>query len=563
MKSTVSLSIIAAGIFVLFGSARVQAQTTTLIKPVLMASQSNVVFTDIGGGNVQITFDGVFDFSAIGGGPEAYSATFSYDTSVPPFATPPDPNVGIAFYELHVVNFSIFGSAVTPTFVSVLIQDGAGIFDDFFSVTVLLSGSGLPIPNTSRGLMAIGLNAGAFPGTMFSSTAFPVNLDIFASATGAPTQFAVVSLTVDGTVTPATGGTVMDQVFGASAQVTFPAGILTAVTQVAIDVFESPLLVATPTGFVGPGTRFVDITLIPQPSFPLPAPGLTVVLPLMNAMIPGDRIDLFRVDPATIENNSRATLVPALDVAGQPVVGTVDSGGLSATFNGVAHLSIAVGLVPVQAADLEIDKSEDPDNVLLGQNVTYTIEVENEGPGNATNVTIKDTLPRSLTSISAPGCGISGHTVTCIIPNLANHHDVTRTITAKTTVAGKISNTAKVTANEPDPDLSNNTDRADTAVVVGVLGVTSVSLRPSTIKGGNDVTGTVTLVAKAPSNIVVRLSSSNDSVAKPAVSSVTINKDQTSKTFTIKTFKVGSTKTVKIKASANGTSKEATLTVTH
>ncbi|HKZ79572.1 MAG TPA: hypothetical protein VJ124_14950 [Pyrinomonadaceae bacterium] len=161
-------------------------------------------------------------------------------------------------------------------------------------------------------------------------------------AAGFPTELIVVqpSLLVDGTVAPTTGGTVMDQVFGARAQVTFPPGVLSATTQVAIDVFESPLSLPTPSGFTGPGTRFVNINLTPQPAFPLPPPGLTVVLPLTNVMIPGDRIDLFRVDPAT------GNLVPALDVAGQPVVGTVDAGGLSATFTGVAGLSIVVGLVP-------------------------------------------------------------------------------------------------------------------------------------------------------------------------------------------------------------------------
>ena len=58
--------------------------------------------------------------------------------------------------------------------------------------------------------------------------------------------------------------------------------------------------------------------------------------------------------------------------------------------------------------------------------------------------------------------------------------------------------------------------------------------------------------APAPSNTVVTLSSSNESVAKPAVSSMTIIAGQTSKTFTVKTFAVSSPKTVKIKATAHG-----------
>lgn len=213
-------------------------------------------------------------------------------------------------------------------------------------------------------------------------------------------------------------------------------------------------------------------------------------------------------------------------------------------------------------ADLDIDKSTA--TVLLGSNVTYKIEVDNDGPGNATGVTVT-TLPTHVTFVSAssPDCTHSGPTVTCTIGNLANHQKVTRTNVAQTMAAGKISNTATFTANEPDPKLSNNTARADTTIETGAMGVASVSLRPSTVKGGNDVIGTGTLTAKVPSNIVISLSSSNTSVAKPAMSSVTTNAGQTSKTFTVKTFKVSRDKTVKIRATANGTSKEATLAVTH
>jgi hypothetical protein len=74
---------------------------------------------------------------------------------------------------------------------------------------------------------------------------------------------------------------------------------------------------------------------------PLPAPGLTIVLPLANVMTPGSVLALYRVDPAT------GNLVPALDTGGLPVTGIVDAPhGLSATFSGVASLSTVVGLIP-------------------------------------------------------------------------------------------------------------------------------------------------------------------------------------------------------------------------
>jgi uncharacterized repeat protein (TIGR01451 family) len=200
--------------------------------------------------------------------------------------------------------------------------------------------------------------------------------------------------------------------------------------------------------------------------------------------------------------------------------------------------------------------------VLLGSNITYRLEVENNGPATATNVIVTDPLPVNVDFVSAStGCAYNpgNRTVTCTIATLANGQKAKWTIIGHPTVAGSFTNTATVTADQPDPKPGNNTDHASTRVVIGVV---SLSLNPNPVKGGNNVTGTVTLSAPVSGSVVVNLSSSNTSVAKPAVSSITVTSGTTG-TFTVKTFAVSSKKTVKIKAAANGTSKEATLTVNH
>lgn len=162
------------------------------------------------------------------------------------------------------------------------------------------------------------------------------------SGLGLPTILNVVlpSLIDDGVIDSA-GGTVMDLTFGARAQVTLPAGAVTVPTDVAIDVLESPLTFPMPTGFSAPGTSFVNISFTPTPAMPFPAPGATIVLPLINPMTAGAALALYRVDPAS------GNLVAAISVGGaSPVVGTVDPSGLSATFAGVSRLSVVVGLVP-------------------------------------------------------------------------------------------------------------------------------------------------------------------------------------------------------------------------
>ncbi len=162
------------------------------------------------------------------------------------------------------------------------------------------------------------------------------------SALGFPTELVVLrpSLDVDGTV-DASGGTIVDDTFGNRAQVTFPPGMVSTETEVAIDVFLDPLDIPTPSGYTGPGTLFVNFKLIPEPSYPLPAPGLTVVLPVPNPLIPGTQLDLFRVDPQT------GDLVPATDAFGIPVVGTVNApDGQSAHLRVLPSFRRFVGLVP-------------------------------------------------------------------------------------------------------------------------------------------------------------------------------------------------------------------------
>ena len=171
-----------------------------------------------------------------------------------------------------------------------------------------------------------------------------------------PTSLEVIlpSLVPDGTISnPAVGGTVQDKTFGARAAVTVPPGVLTqANTKVSLDVLSSDLHLPIPSGFTTNGTNFVNISLVPEPTPPFPAPGLTVVLPLLNQMAPGTTLTLYRVDPVS------GNLTPEPSIGGGAATGTVDGpDGLSATFTGVANLSTVAGLIPsgVVLGDLDGD----------------------------------------------------------------------------------------------------------------------------------------------------------------------------------------------------------------
>ena len=154
-------------------------------------------------------------------------------------------------------------------------------------------------------------------------------------------------------------------------------------------------------------------------------------------------------------------------------------------------------------ADLEIEKLADPDPVEAGADLTYTLNVTNNGPNTATAVQVTDDLPASLTLVSATpdqgscmqtdpvncdlGAMISGDTAEIVIVATvgANQH------------GNSISNTAAVSSQIFDPDLSNNTD----SVTVGVppeadLAITKTVTGP--VEAGADLTYTLTVTNNGP-----------------------------------------------------------------
>ena len=151
------------------------------------------------------------------------------------------------------------------------------------------------------------------------------------------------SLTVDGTVNPdlINSQTVADQ-SDPAVTITFPPGSVSVPTTVAIDVLPGPLTVPDPAGFIGGSTYYVNFEVDPEPPYPpgFPAPGLTIVLPLVKQMVPGTVMDLMRI------NTTTGLWEPSLDVSGNPVLGTVDGGGWTATFTGISHLSTVGGFLP-------------------------------------------------------------------------------------------------------------------------------------------------------------------------------------------------------------------------
>jgi uncharacterized repeat protein (TIGR01451 family) len=127
------------------------------------------------------------------------------------------------------------------------------------------------------------------------------------------------------------------------------------------------------------------------------------------------------------------------------------------------------------SSNLRIAKSDSPDPVRVGAQLTYTIGVENLGLSPATGVTVTDNLPKDVDLLSASGpagpCAVQGGKVACTIGSLApvgidyggSPASVTIVVVPRRT--GTIRNTATVKGDQKDPVGRNNKATASTRVL--------------------------------------------------------------------------------------------------
>jgi len=135
------------------------------------------------------------------------------------------------------------------------------------------------------------------------------------------------------------------------------------------------------------------------------------------------------------------------------------------TLNNTAVTNVYVAS-PTQA-DVAIVKTASPEPVNSGANLTYTIQVTNNGPAVAQGVSVSDSIPGEVTYTSASTtqgtCSYAAPLVTCPIGTLSvgGQAIITINVTAQTvSTTSQSSNTATVSATTSDPDLANNTSTA-------------------------------------------------------------------------------------------------------
>src|SRR5206468_3654110 len=161
--------------------------------------------------------------------------------------------------------------------------------------------------------------------------------------------------------------------------------------------------------------------------------------------------------------------VNASAAAGSTITNRADVSSTTADSNTGNNSSTATTTVAT-SADVSVTKTDSPDPVTAGQNLTYTIIVTNNGPSDAQGVSLTDTIPANTTFVSfvKPAGWTFTNVAGLITANdsaaLAAGATATFTLVVNvdsTTAAGTtISNTATVATTTTETNTANNTATA-------------------------------------------------------------------------------------------------------
>lgn len=271
-------------------------------------------------------------------------------------------------------------------------------------------------------------------------------------------------------------------------------------------VAGQPLNVTLTVGNRGPSTA-VNVALTDT----LPA-GMRYVSDNQGCTLLSGPPDQIRCELGDLPpGSSRSVLLTvALDPALQsPITNTVAVA--SDTVDPVPQNNSAQDAVqPASLADLRLLKTDSPDPVIAGEQITYTLMVHNLGPSLAQGVIVTDTLPPGLDYLSDnAGCLLAGvaenggQILACGLGDLAAGDSRTFQIRAAVDAAVKagstLFNNAQAASQTLDPRPENN----DAIAATLVLGSADMALTKSGPDGpvvaGETVTYTIVITNNGPS----------------------------------------------------------------
>gem|GEM_PF-2792875 len=206
------------------------------------------------------------------------------------------------------------------------------------------------------------------------------------------------------------------------------------------------------------------------------------------------------------------------------LVGTVDSGAYEATLMNVVEVNSdtydpdegnnqdAEDTASYPEADVGIEKTDDPDPVIAGNRLTYTITVTNYGPSDTYDVEIRDTLPDGVTYVEDDCNGIWRDTyweweVTELPAGSSVSCRITVSVDQSLPEGSTLVNTVEIWDSPvDDPNGDNNSASETTDVITRADVSVEKADDPDPVVAGERITYTIVVTNGGPSdaqNVVV------------------------------------------------------------
>jgi uncharacterized repeat protein (TIGR01451 family) len=237
---------------------------------------------------------------------------------------------------------------------------------------------------------------------------------------------------------------------------------------------------------------------------PTPTLANPLTLTLADPVASGATVSFKVVVTPTLDGTLSSSLVAT------PGTGELNMGDSIKT-TGPTTIDPAVDLVVS-----DVETSPTPATVPAGQQVTYTVTVTNNGPSDATGVTLTD----AFSLVDSGGNPINGASVDIVsvaktsgnndtftnnstnpltidLSSLPDTHTDTFTIKVKPSIEGTLKSSTSATANESITDSA--TDAASDVTVTPAVALTLSLTAPSTAVAGQDAAYTLTVTNNGPS----------------------------------------------------------------
>jgi uncharacterized repeat protein (TIGR01451 family) len=230
---------------------------------------------------------------------------------------------------------------------------------------------------------------------------------------------------------------------------------------------------------------------------------------------PGEPLDKLTCGLGTMAPQAVVTVTVSADVDPSLPAGTIlenDALVFSDMFDDNNANDRATNLTMVDAwADLIVTKTDNPDPVVAGEPLEYTVTVTNTGPSDAIDVVVVDVLPQEVTfdhirdpfsiGVSCSLNPIDEHTLTCALGDMPFGDVKTFTILVQVNPAAPsaLDNQVSVSSDTADPNAGDNTFNEGTGVNRAQQLFVVKSDSPDPVIAGTELQYTITFGNNGPS----------------------------------------------------------------